>query len=129
MILIDPHIWLWWATDPGRLSEAQIEAIESHESDIIGVSAISCWEVAKLVQIGRISLGRSVREFLALALSYPGIQLLPLTPEIAVASTQLPGEFRSDPADEILVATARIHRCSLVTSDRKLQAYRAVRTI
>ena len=129
MILIDTHIWLWWATDPGRLSEAQIEAIESHESDIIGVSAISCWEVAKLVQIGRISLGRSVREFLALALSYPGIQLLPLTPEIAVASTQLPGEFRSDPADEILVATARIHRCSLVTSDRKLQAYRAVRTI
>ena len=129
MILIDTHIWLWWATDLGRLSEAQIEAIESHESDIIGVSAISCWEVAKLVQIGRISLGRSVREFLALALSYPGIQLTPLTPEIAVASTQLPGEFRSDPADEILVATARIHRCSLVTSDRKLQAYRAVRTI
>ena len=93
MILIDTHIWLWWATDPGRLSEAQIEAIESHESDIIGVSAISCWEVAKLVQIGRISLGRSVREFLALALSYPGIQLLPLTPEIAVASTHCPANF------------------------------------
>lgn len=129
MILIDTHIWLWWVTDPSRLSEAQVRAIESHESDIIGVSAISCWEVAKLAQLGRISLGRSVQEFLALALSYPGMQLLPLTPEIAVASTQLPGEFRSDPADEILVATARIHRCSLVTSDRKLRAYRAVRTI
>lgn len=129
VILIDTHIWLWWATEPSRLSQGQIQAIQSHEADVIGVSAISCWEVAKLVQIGRIALGRSVQEFLGLALNYPGIQLLPLTPEIAVASTQLPGDFRSDPADELLVATARIHGCPLVTSDRKLRAYREVQTI
>lgn len=57
------------------------------------------------------------------ALAYPGIQLLPLTPPIAVASTQLPQPFHRDPADQIIVATARIYQCPLVTMDTLIRAY------
>lgn len=129
MILLDTHIFLWWVVQPDRLTTPQWEAIRSNESDSLGVSAITCWEVAKLVQLGRIELGRDVDEWLAVALTYPGMRLLPLTPRIAVASTQLPDGFRSDPADEILVATARLRNCPLVTSDRKLRDYPHVTSI
>lgn len=63
------------------------------------------------------------------ALSYPGVRLLELTPEIAVESTQLPDKFHRDPADQIIVATARLHNCSLLTSDGKLLDYPHVHTI
>lgn len=129
MILLDTHIFLWWVVQPDRLTRLQWEAIRSNEGGTLGVSAITCWEVAKLVQLGRIELGRDVGEWLDLALTYPGMRLLPLTPRIAVASTQLPDGFRSDPADEILVATARVYDCPLVTSDRKLRDYPHVLSI
>ena len=68
-------------------------------------------------------------EWLTLALEYPGIRLVELSPEIAVASTQLPGTFHKDPADQIIVATARVYDCRLVTSDEKIAAYEHVETI
>lgn len=64
-----------------------------------------------------------------MVLSYPGIRLLELTPEVAIESTQLPGEFHRDPADQIIVATARVHGCPLVTSDSKLLKYPHVEII
>ncbi|MGB3633878.1 MAG: PIN domain-containing protein, partial [Rubrobacteraceae bacterium] len=67
--------------------------------------------------------------WLALALGYPGIQLVELGPEIAVASTRLPGHFHRDPADQIIVATALVNGCSLVTSDSKILDYEHVATI
>ncbi|MBI4753096.1 type II toxin-antitoxin system VapC family toxin, partial [Candidatus Desantisbacteria bacterium] len=63
------------------------------------------------------------------ALSYPGIRLLELTPEIAIESTQLPGYFHRDPADQLIVATAKVHGCQLVTSDSKILIYPYVETI
>jgi PIN domain nuclease of toxin-antitoxin system len=69
------------------------------------VSAISCWEVAKLVERKRLNLNVPVNEWIAQALGPSGITLLPLEPEIAVLSTQLPGSFHKDPADQIIVAT------------------------
>jgi len=62
-------------------------------------------------------------------MSYPGIRVLELTPEIAIESTQLPGEFHRDPADQIIVATARIHDCELVTSDGKIVEYHHIETV
>ena len=73
----------------------------------LGVSVISCWEVAKLVENGRLKLQCPVEEWIEQALAYPGVQLLQLTPGIAVESTQFPGSFHRDPADQIIVATAR----------------------
>lgn len=129
MIVLDTHMWVWWVHGDERLTKTQAELIEASEADLIGVSAISCWEIAKLVEHGRLHLPYSLREWFEQALSYPGIGLLELTPEIAIESTQLPREFHRDPADQIIVATARVHDCPLVTSDGKLLSYPHVETV
>ena len=90
------------------------------------MSAISCWEVAKLVEYDRLVLPCPVDEWMEQALSYPGIQFLNLTPQIAIESTQLPAGFHKDPADQIIVATARVHNCRLLTVDAKILNYEHV---
>jgi len=129
MIILDTHIWTWWVHDEKRLSKPQVDAIKSNEENVIGVSIISCWEVAKLVEYDRITLPLPIEEWMVQALSYPGIRLLELTPKIVIESTQLPGEFHRDPADQLIVASAIIHDCPLVTSDRKILKYMFVQTI
>ena len=129
MITLDTHAWVWWTIDPDRLSETQRERITDSEDDIIGISAISCWEVAKLCEYGRLELPVELTEWFRLALEYPGISLLPLTPEIAVESTNLPGSFHRDPSDQIIVATARVNECPLVTSDDRIVGYPHVQTV
>jgi PIN domain nuclease of toxin-antitoxin system len=81
------------------------------------------------VEYGRLELPSPLEEWFEQALNYPGVQLLALTPEIAIESTRLPGEFHRDPADQIIVATARVYGCSLVTSDDKILNYPHVTTI
>jgi PIN domain nuclease of toxin-antitoxin system len=129
VIVLDTHIWYWWIHTPDLLTQPQVKALDAHAADIIGVSAISCWEIAKRVQRGRMQLSRPVGRWLTLALRFPGVHLLPLTPQIAVASTQLPGPFHKDRADQIIVATARLHRCPLLTADGKILGYPHVKTI
>lgn len=104
------------------------EYIQAEEPQGLGVSAISCWEVVKLVEYSRLTLPCPVDEWLDTALAYPGVRFLELTPRICVESTQLPGEFHRDPADQIIVATARVHNCSIVTIDSKIRAYSHVVT-
>lgn len=101
MIVLDTHIWVWWVHGDLQLTSDQRQALETHEPTGLGVSAISCWEVAKLVEYKRLNL----------------------TPEIVVESTELPGEFHKDPADQIIVATARVHEAPLLSSDEKIRRY------
>ncbi len=129
MIVLDTHIWVWWVHDPERLTFLQREMIESRKAEGVGVSAMSCWEVAKLVEYGRLTLPAPVSDWFMQALSGSGIKVLPLSPEIAVASTQLPDNFHRDPADQIIVATARWHDYALITSDRKILHYAHVKTV
>ena len=129
MIMLDTHAWVWWTIDPAQLSETQRQEIASNENDRIGVSAISCWEVAKLCEYGRLELPVELSEWFRAALGYPGISLLALTPEIAIESTSLPGNFHRDPSAQIIVATARLRQCPLVTSDDKITNYPHVRTL
>jgi len=68
-------------------------------------------------------------EWFEQALNYPGVRLLELTPEIVIESTQLPGNFHRDPADQMIVATARIHHCPLLTADEKILNYPHVQAI
>ena len=82
----------------------------------------------QLVQYGRLQLPLPVEGWLNQALAYPGVTLLDLTPRIVVESTMLPGAFHRDPADQLIVATARVHGCALVTLDGKILAYPHVRT-
>lgn len=129
MILLDTHIWMWWVDENPQLSQRYTQLIQAHEQDGLGVSAISCWEVAKLVERGRLQFACSIEAWMEQAVAYPGIELLPLTPPIAIESTQLPGDFHRDPADQIIVATARIYDLSLRTADRLILDYPHVRTL
>jgi PIN domain nuclease of toxin-antitoxin system len=129
MIVLDTHIWVWWVHDDPQLTQRQNAWIQEHEEQGVGVSAISCWEVAKLVEYHRLTLPCPVAEWFDQALAYPGMQLLPLTPRIAVESTQLPGTFHRDPADQIIVATARIYDCPLLTADDKILRYPHVKLL
>ncbi len=129
MIVLDTHIWLWWVQGSSLLTKKQEKLLQEHESRGIGVSIISCWEVAKLKALGRIGLPVAVEEWLDQALNYPGVQLLNLTTAIVVDSTQLPLGFHKDPADQLIVSTARIHGCPLLTADQKIISYPHVVTL
>ena len=138
MIVLDTHVWVWWVEDPERLSEAQKSAIDAHESksDGIGICATSLWEVAKLVEYERLNLGYDLPEWFSIALAYPGVHIIGLTPAIAIRSTSIvesanrgQPEQINDPSDQIIIATAIINDCPLVTSDSKIIAYPDVQTI
>ena len=129
MIVIDTHIWVRLILGTGRLSAAQRQAIADNEVGQIGICTISLWEIAKLVEYGKLDLGDEISAWFRESLTYPGLTILDLTPEIAVESTRLPGALNTDPSDQIIVATARVHECSLVTSDRDIIRYPHVTTI
>ena len=129
MILMDTHIWVWWVHNDDRLTDSVREHIKANEDEGLGVSVLSCWEVAKLLELKKLTLPCSLDEWMDTALAYPGIQLIELTPEIAIESTQLPGEFHRDPADQIIVATARSYDCPLLTVDEKILNYSHVRLL
>lgn len=129
MIVLDTHIWVWWVHGDSQLTRRQAKVIDAAEVDLIGVSAISVWEVAKLVEYNRLKLPCPLGDWFDEALNYPGIRLVELSPEIAIESTRLPGEFHRDPADQLIVATARIYDCRLVTSDSKILKYPYVKAI
>lgn len=128
MIVLDTHIWVWWVDDNSRLTTKYREWIEEYQSQGLGVSIVSCWEVAKLVEKNRLVFSCSVNEWLGTAIAYPGVQLLNLTLPIVVDSTQLSG-FHSDPFDQIIVATARNYRCPMLTVDSKILNYSGVETL
>jgi PIN domain nuclease of toxin-antitoxin system len=123
MIVLDTHIWVWWVHGDAQLPTDYSTYLQDRENEGLGVSVISVWEIAKLVEYNRLQLPVSIEDWINQALSYPGIELLELTPRIAVGSTQLPQPFHRDPADQIIVATARVLGCSIMTIDRKIRDY------
>lgn len=131
MIVLDTHTLLWWASGDGaQLSTAATQAIEAElRGGQIVVSSISAWELAMLVAKGRVILSMDVGEWLSVAGQIEAVSFVPVDNEIAVKSTELPGEFHKDPADRIIVATARKLAAPLVTADEKIRAYPHVRTI
>lgn len=131
MIVLDTHTLIWWATgDATQLTTSAQQAIE-HEmgGGTIMVSSISAWELAMLVAKGRITLQMDVSRWLSLVNQIDAVSFIPVDNEIAVSSTELPDEFHKDPADRIIVATARKYAVPLVTADEKILAYPHVHTI
>jgi len=126
VIILDTHVWVWWVDGGGQLPPDYLTLIQAEAPNGLGVCAILCWEVANLVELSRLQLAIPVAQWLTQALQ-PPVQLLPLSPEVAVGSIQLPGPFHRDPADQLIVATARLYDCSLVTLDRMIRAYPHVR--
>jgi PIN domain nuclease of toxin-antitoxin system len=127
---VDTHAWLWWVTGDRRLSRRATAAIEGAvRSDGVFLSMISIWEVAKKVEKQQLILDRPIREWIDQALGVAGVSLVELTPVILVESCGLPQPFHGDPADQIIVASARHHRGRLVTKDGNLRRYPHVETI
>lgn len=125
-LLLDTHALVWLLAGNPRLGPLARQAIEAAaQADELFVSAITPWEIAMLVSKERLVLEQDVGEWLARALALPGIRLEALSPDIAVASTRLPGQLHADPADRIIAATARHLGTSLVTADGLLLAYGA----
>jgi PIN domain nuclease of toxin-antitoxin system len=124
-LLLDTHCWIWM--QDGRMeniSPAGKAAIRKAAMDKrLLLSAISVWEIGLLESKGRISLAMSCERWVAEALTIPGLRVVPVSASIALMSTRLPGEFHSDPADRILVATARIELARLLTKDQNILEY------
>ena len=127
LIVLDTHVWIWWAGSPARLSARARAAIEAAAE--LGVSAIRVWELATLVAKKRLELDRDVLTWARQALALPRVSLLPLTPEIAVRSAALSLELPGDPADRIIAATAAELGSSLVSRDARLRELDSPKTI
>jgi PIN domain nuclease of toxin-antitoxin system len=128
MIVLDTHLWVWWVDNNARLTQKHQDWIQQYQSQGLGVSIISCWEVAKLVELGTLTLSLAVDEWLAAALADPAVQQLERTIPIIIPSTKLTG-FHRHPADQLIVATAKIHGCPVLTADAKILAYPEEQTL
>ena len=124
-LLLDTHYWIWLQSgETTRFTPAILKAIvHASATGSLLLSVISVWELGMLEAKRRIHLHMPCEQWVAEALATPGLTVAPLTPEIALESTRLPDSFNGDPADRIIVATARRHRARLLTKDRTLVAY------
>lgn len=128
--LLDTHAWVWWVTEDRRLSRPAQRAIDKAQAGgALWLSLISVWEVAKKTEKHQLVLDRPLDDWLALATTRPGLHLAELTRPILTESCRLPSPFHGDPADQIIVATARDRDAVVVTKDRLIRDYIQVRSI
>lgn len=130
MIVLDTHVWVWWVSDPVRLSAKAKTAIDRAitEKGIL-LSSISAWEVAVLVKKGRMRLTLGVSDWIAKTEGLPFVRFVPVNNRIAVQSVELPGVFHDDPADRLITATALTMGAALITKDRRILEYEHVKTV
>ena len=130
MILLDTHAWIWWVSNPEKLSIAAKRAIDHvRENSEILISSISAWEVALLVHKERLKLTMEVSEWIARSERLGFVRFVPMDNTIAVKSVNLPGHLHRDPADRIIIATAKNADVPVVTKDEKILNYPHIETI
>lgn len=128
--MLDTHAWVWWVSKPDKLSRKQRSAIDRARrrgGDALLLSVISAWEVALLVQGGRVRLPVPLETWLEQAMAISGLEIAPLTVPVIGGAARLSG--LRDPADMLIVATALQHGARLVTNDRRIEESRLVRVI
>ena len=123
MILLDTHVWWWSLTEPENLSKSAIKTIRQTKTDHRMIASISIWELAMMAAKKRISLKMPVAKWLSRALNETGLGVIEISPEIATDACNLPGKFHKDPADRLIVATARVNNLRLLTKDQKMLEY------
>lgn len=122
--LLDTGMWLRAVHEPETVPTGMLRHLRRNE--VFYLSAMSLWEVGKKVQIGKLELPVDLNDWFALALT-ENIVVLPITPEIVSEAMTLKDFPNRDPADELIVATSRVHDLKLITTDTKLKAYRYAR--
>lgn len=127
MIVLDTHAWIWMAEGSDELSVEARKTISN--ADRLGVASISLIEVCMLVAKERVTLLVPLREWLIRATHHANIEILPITPGVAIDAFNLPGLFHRDPADRQIVATARVFGADLVTKDQRIREYPHVDTV
>jgi PIN domain nuclease of toxin-antitoxin system len=127
VIVLDTHAFLWWVSDPARLGK--MARREIGRAGRIGVPAICGLEIAVSARRGRIVLDRATLDWLQDALALPRVELLPLTPAVAVKAADLPEAFPGDPADRVIAASAILQSAPLVTKDERIHAFEGVRCV
>lgn len=130
MIVLDTHALVWWVSGDVALSTKARTVIEREQTGgTIVVSSISAWEIAMLVEHERLHLSMDAPSWIATVEAIEGLRFAPVDADTAMKSVTLPGAFHQDPADRMIVATARKLSAPLVTKDHRLRAYPQVQTI
>jgi PIN domain nuclease of toxin-antitoxin system len=128
MILLDTHVLVWMAIEPGKLSRAANDAIQAaNQSGGLSISAISLWETAWLAVRGRIEFTGTPESFVEEISSRTATR--PITTKIAILANQLPASYPSDPCDRLIGATAISEGIALITKDRTIRNCRQIKTI
>ena len=123
--LLDTGVWLRAVNEFQSIPAKTLELLKT-PSEMYGLAAISLWEVGKKVQIGKLLLPKDLPAWFADALA-ANIELLPMSGPIVVDAMSLPNFQNRDPADELIVATARVHKLTLITTDTQLKNYKHAR--
>ena len=124
MIVLDTHVMVWAVEGDRRLGTNACAAIEAAErAGAIGISAITPWEITQLAERNRLRLVQEVGTWIEAVLALPGMRLMPIEPAVALDSVRLPGPFHADPADRLIIATARHSGARLVTADGTILSY------
>lgn len=127
-LLLDTHIWIWWLTAPSPLKTVERNALDAAaESGELYLSVISLWEAQMLHSKQRLELPLPFADWLMRATDAQVITMLPLDRDVIVSLDGLPRAFHGDPADRLIVATARVHDLPLATRDRSIRRSRAVK--
>jgi len=121
MLLLDTCAYLWHYSAPEILPKVVRRKIETSER--FAVSLASVWEVAIKVQVGKLRLDLAVEDWVRRSLSDPSLCLMPISPTLAVYSTQLPAPLHKDPFDRVIVATAIQENLTVVTRDERILTY------
>ncbi len=127
LIVLDTHVWLWWAADRAKISRTLARRLEAEED--LCVSAISFWEVAMLVERGRLTFSTDVRLALRELGRVPRVRVVPLDDDIATEAALLGDRMHGDPADRFIVATALELAAPLATKDEKIRKSKLVATV
>jgi PIN domain nuclease of toxin-antitoxin system len=130
MIVLDTHIWIWLISNPELLSKRAKKAADTAmNAKEIFISSISAWEIALLVEKGRLKLTMDVTDWISQSERLPFFQFIPVDNSIAIKAVNLPQPLHSDPADRIIIATAKAIGAPLVTKDEKILKYPHVKSI
>ncbi len=130
MIVLDTHVWVWWLSDPKKLTARARRAVADAALDrAVYISSISTWEIALLVSKDRLRFTMDAHDWIARSEALPFLHFVAVDNAIAVRSVRLPEPFHKDPADRIIVATALSMGVPIVSSDRKILKYPHVKAI